>query len=252
MSKNIFADANDNPCSGASALLNIIDRPTAADSACVVPFKKSVLELGYQYQQLSHSAGHEQNLPEAEFRFGLPANNEFVVLPPNYIHQSMTPRSGYTATVVGVKHEIGYSQHWVTAVEALFTLPTGSVAFGSHGLGAAFNGIISYNINSQWNLSGMLGASTETQTSFNGGQRFTSINPDVVLTYSATEKFDCYVEIYGQSKTAPNEGSGFNSDAGIIYLFLPNLAADVELGQRISGNLEGFNYYIGAGMSVMF
>ncbi len=252
IASNASADTIDNPCGGPNALLNIIDRPTAADSACVVPFKKAVLEAGYQYQQFTHSAGHEQNFPEAEFRLGLPANNEFSVLLPNYIHQSMTPHSGFAATTVAIKHEIGYTEHWLAAVEALFTLPSGSAAFGSDGLGTTFNGVVSYTFNPQFNLTFMLGGSSETQSSSNGGQRFSSINPDVVFTYSATEKLDLFAEIYGQSKTGPGQGSGFNFDGGIIYLLLPSFAIDLEIGQRISGNLGGFDHYIGTGMAVMF
>lgn len=252
MVTHVFAETIDDPCAGPSALLNIIDRPTVSDSACAVPFKKAVLELGYQYQELTHSAGHQQNFPEAEFRLGLPANSELVILLPNYIHQSTAPHSGYAATTLGLKHEIGYTQNWLGAVEALVTLPNGSAAFGSKGMGTAVNGIVTYTFNPQFNLSLMLGGSTETQSSLNGGQRFTSINPDVVFTYSPTEKISLYGEAYGQSKTGPGENSGFNADAGVIYLLLSNVAIDLELGQRISGNLGGFNHYIGTGMSIMF
>ncbi len=249
---NVFADTIENPCGGASAFLSIIDRPTVSDSACVVPFKKAVIEAGYQYQELTHSEGHEQNYPEAEFRLGLPANNEIAIVLPNYIHQSMAPHSGFSATTVGLKHEIGYTQKWLGAAEAVFTLPNGSAAFGSKGLGATVNALVDYTINPKFTLSLMLGVSTETQSSTDGGQRYGSINPDVVLTYVATEKINFYGEIYGQSKTAPNEGSGFNVDTGVLYLLYPNLEVDMEVGQRISGNLDGFNHYIGAGFGIMF
>jgi hypothetical protein len=164
----------------------------------------------------------------------------------------MTPHSGFSATTLGLKHEIGYNEHWLGAVEALITLPDGSAAFGNRGTGAAFNGIISYTFNPQFNLTLMLGGTTETQASHDGGRRFGSVNPDLVLTYSANDKIDLYAEVYGQSKTGPGEGSGFNSDAGVIYLVLPKLAVDAEVGQRISGNLTGFNQYVGAGISFMF
>jgi len=252
MAFNAFADTIDDPCDGASALLNIVDRPTVGDSACVVPTSKAVLELGYQYQQGTHSTGHQQNFPQAELRLGLPAHNEFVVLLPNYILQSMAPHSGYSATTVGIKHEIGYTQNWLAAAETLFTLPSGSTAFGSNGLGAAINAIVSYDINPKFNLTFMFGVTTATQSSHDGGQRFTSINPDIVLTYSATDRLQLYGEIYGQSKTGPGESSGFNFDGGFLYLVLPNAEIDLEIGQRMSGNLGGFNHYIGTGMAFMF
>ncbi len=249
---NIFADTVTNPCGGASMLLNIVNRPTVSDSACVVPLKDVVIEAGYQYQKLTHSGGVQQNFPQAQFRLGLPANNEFTVLLPNYIHQSKNSGSGLTATTVGLKHEIGYTQTWLGTVEALITLPSGSEAYGSKGTGAAFNGIVNYTFNPLFGLSFMLGVTSETESSLNGGGRFTSINPDLVLSYSATEKLLLYGEIYGQSKTGPSEGSGFNSDAGVIYLLTPKMTVDLEIGQRISGNLNGFNHYVGGGFSVMF
>jgi hypothetical protein len=249
---NAFAQTIDNPCGGASALIDIIDRPTVADSACVVPFKKALLELGYQYQQLHLSSAHQHNLPEAEFRIGLPANNEFSILLPNYIYQSVSPHSGYTATTIGLKHEIGYTKHWLGAVEGLFTLPGGSAAFGSKGLGATFNGIISYTFNPQFNITLMLGVSTETQSRDDGGRRFTSFNPDVVFTYTANTSLDFYAEIYGQSKTAPGQRWGLNFDSGFIHLLSSSFAIDLEVGQRIYGSLGGFDHYFGAGMGIMF
>jgi len=251
ISTNAFADEISNPCGeNNSVLINILDRPTIGDSACAVPFGKAVLEAGYEYQELTHSAGYQQNFPEAELRIGLPDNNELVILPPNFIHQSMTT-SGYASSTIGIKHEMGYNQNWLDAIEVLATLPSGSTSYGSDGLGAAFNGIVSYTFNPTFNLSFMLGGSTETLPTLNNGGRFNSINPDVVFTYSATDKLDLYVEIYGQTKTNPTENSGSNSDAGIIYALLPNFTVDLEVGQRISGNLGGFNHYVGTGIGVL-
>lgn len=244
----VFAD----PCAGDNALLNIIDRPSTADSACVVPFKKMVLELGYQYKTLISPSGQQQNFPETEFRLGLPANNELSILLPNYLQQSLSPHAGFSAATLGIKHEIGYNQHWLGTVEALLTPPSGSRAFGSHGLGATVNGIVSYTVNPQLNFTLMFGVSSETQSSHDGGQRFTSVNPDLIVTYSLTQHMDIYGEVYGQSKTAPNQGSGFNVDGGLLYLVLPHFLVDIEAGQRISGHLTGFNHYVGAGMGILF
>ena len=252
MTTDSFAETLADPCAGPSELLNIIDRPTAGDSACVVPYKKAVLEMGYQYQQLTHSAGHAQNYPEAELRIGLPYNNEFVMLLPNYIHVMSPSVSGASATTVGIKHELGYTQHWLGAVESLITLPNGSAVFGSKGTGVAVNGIVSYTFNPQFNLTFMFGVTSQTTSSALGGQRFASLNPDLVFTYSPTQQLDIYGEIYGQTKTGPGLGSGLNFDGGLIYLLMPNIAIDAEIGRRISGTLAGFNQYIGTGISLMF
>jgi hypothetical protein len=246
-----YADIINDPCGGPAALLNIANRPSAADSACVVPYKKMVLELGYQYMQLTHSLGHAQNFPEATFRIGLPANNELVILLPNEIRLSSEPHSGSTATVIGIKHELGYNQRWIATIESLITLPNGSAEFGSKGIGIAINGIVSYSFNSDFNLTFMLGGSTATTASSAGGQRFNSINPDLVLTYSINPKLNLFGELYGQSKTNPGENSGFNADSGFLYLVSPSVMVDIEAGQRISGSLVGFDHYVGTGITLM-
>lgn len=150
----------DDPCSGSKALLAILDRPTVGDSACVVPNGNVVLELGAKRGKAQDS-GRGFSLPEAEFRFGMPADNELVFLPPNYLHQSGpgTTIDGSGPAVVGIKHELGYTDKWLGAVESLVTLPSGSPAFGSAGAGVAFNGIVSYSPTSNTGLSMMLGVS---------------------------------------------------------------------------------------------
>ena len=249
LSSTIFAD---NPCEGPTALLNIANRPSAADSACAAPFKKAIIESGYQYQELTHSAGQQQNFPQATFRLGLPDHNEFVIDLPNYIHQSKVPQSGFTATNIGIKHQFKATETLVTAIEGVFTVPSGSAAYGSQGTGFTFNGIMSYSITPDFGFAFMLGGATLTESSSSGGGRYNTINPDLILTYAITSKLNVYGELYGQTKTGPNTGSGYNSDAGFIYLLKPNLTVDIEIGQRISGTLSNFNQYLGAGLAWMF
>lgn len=248
-SLNAFADTVTDPCGGPAALFALVDRPTVGDSACVVPYRQAVLEVGFQYAQL-RPTGTGQNLPEAELRIGMPWNNEFVLLIPNYFHQSVAPESGFGPSTVGVKHEFGYTSQAVWTAEALFTLPSGSSAFGSHGLGAAVNGILAYNFTQQLTATGMLGVSSETQPGASGGQRFTSVNPDLVVSWLPVPVFEIYGEVYGQSNTSPYNGWGANFDGGIVYLLRSWVTVDVEIGQRLAGNLGGFNRYVGAGFAV--
>ena len=64
-------------------------------------------------------------------------------------------------------------------------------------------------------------------------------------------KLICMLKYTAKAKPGRGEGSGFNSDVGVIYLALPKVAVDAEVGQRISGNLTGFNQYVG-GIFFMF
>lgn len=243
-----FAEEIPNPCVG---ILNLASRPTVADAVCVVPFEKGVVEMGAQYQNLP-SSKRGYNLPQFLLRLGLPANTELDIHAPNYTWQTLRPHAGWGATTVGLKHQLGYNQKWLGSVEGFLTLPTGSNAFGSDGLGGTVNGLVEYEINPAWALTFMLGWSTQTEPFSSGGQRYNSVNPDLVLSWQPKEKIEYVAEVYGQSKTAPRSGAGFNADVGVLYAWTPNLETDLEVGQRISGQLGGFNNYIGAGLAWFF
>jgi hypothetical protein len=72
------------------------------------------------------------------------------------------------------------------------------------------------------------------------------------VTYNIIPMLDIYGEAYGQTRTGPNQGSGFNCDGGVIYLLNKNMTLDAEVGQRISGALQGFQHYIGVGGAIRF
>jgi len=243
-----LADTIPDPCNG---LLNLVNRPTKSDSPCVVRSKQAVLEVGYQYLNL-HGGGSAQNFPEAEIRIGLPLGNEVIAVPPNYNHQTIRPRAGYNATVVGFKHGFGYNAHWVGSIEALLGLPNGGSAFGSNQYQPLINGIVQYTFNPALSLTFMLGVGSQSIPPSAGGQSYFTVNPDLVLTWQVNDKLQTFGEVYGQSKTAPGKGAGFNMGAGVLFLLRPYLEVDAELGQRISGKLQGFNNFFGVGMSVLF
>jgi hypothetical protein len=250
LNAGVFAEVVSNPCEGPSAMLGIVDRPNAADSACVVPAKHIEIESGYQNQQLSFG-GTQQDFPSPEIRFGLPKSNELFVLLPNYIHQTIRPSSGFSQTVAGLKHQFEYKNNWLVAVEGLVSLPDGSQAFGNAKLGEGFNAIFNYSLTSELSWTLMIGASSLAESRLAGGQRYNSVNPIFVLSYAPVDKINIYGEIFGQSKTGVGQGSGFNADAGILYLVRPNLVIDFSAGQRISGAYNDFEHYVGAGLSVI-
>jgi hypothetical protein len=237
--------SNNTPCDGAN-----IDRPSASDSACVTPDKAVILESGYEKLALL-GGGTQQNFPEAFFRFGLAHQFEFNIFLPNYIQQTVFPYKGYEPSTLGIKHQIGANTQWVIAVDGYLILPSGSANFGNERAGGVFNGLFSYNITSEISLSGMFGVSSQTQSINAGGRRYNSFNPDLVLTWSK-EKISIYAEIYGESKIGPQGGSGFNADGGILYLIKKNIVIDLEAGHRISGALDEFSHYVGAGISIRF
>lgn len=250
LSFTVTANNDDTPCSGSNNLLALVDRPSYGDSACVVPQHNSLLESGYQYQSLL-GGGNLQNVAETVYRYGLADQFEIVMTFPAYIHQNITPKAGFTAGSVGVKHQLSANQKWVTTIEGLLTLPSGSSSFGSKEPGGAVNGIISYDITPAIGITGMFGISSQSEPAYSGGQSYTSFNPYLVLSWTK-DRAVFFIEVYGQSSTGPQQGSGFNMDGGVLYLVKKNITVDLEVGQRLSGSLFDFNQYIGTGVAILF
>jgi hypothetical protein len=248
------------PCSGPSGLLGLLDRPTVGDSSCVVPQGQTVVEAGATAGNLygTPGGGRIDTLPDLELRFGLPGNSEFVWLPPNFQYQSADGAPGIPAatargfgpTTVGVKHELGYDRDWQWTAEALATLPSGDSTFGSHGLGAAVNAIVSYG-SGPLGVSLMVGVTSQTEPTAAGGQRFQSFNPDLVVTWESTARLQFYGEIYAQSASGYRQGWGTDADGGVQYLLTPDFEVDLEEGVRVQGNLGGFSNYTGVGLGLL-
>lgn len=242
-----YADVSD-PCGGENSLLALLDRPTTADSACVVKPDQVVGEFGSQFQSFTDGT-HGYDFPESVLRFGLPHNNELVFLPPDYIHQNSY---GFGPASLGLKHEFGYTARWLAAGEALVTLPSGSSELGSANVGSAVNGIATYSITPTLDLTGMFGVTSQTTASANGGQRFNSFNPDIVLTWQTIPVLQFYAEIYAQTQPAPGQGFGCNFDGGVQYLPKKFLELDISEGVRLTGNLDSLNNYFAFGIGVLF
>lgn len=249
INSNSFADSD--PCGGPSALFNLLNRPSQLDSPCVVPFKKVILEAGYEYLSLI-GGGRSQDYPEVVIRIGLPHQNEFIAILPDSNHQSVAPRTGYFPNVIGIKHEFGYTKYWLASVEGLLTLPTGGGAFGSNKYDPTINGIIQLSLTPSIALIFMLGVNWQSLPAINGGHRFTTINPDLVLSWQINDKLLVFGETYGQSLTGPKQGSGINADAGVMFLLTRRLEIDAELGYRVSGKLGGLKNYYGMGLGILF
>lgn len=243
--------SSNNPCRGSDALLAILDRPTVGDSTCAVHQGRIVLEAGYAYSSLYPSAnGHGASYPQLELRFGLPHDNEFVFLPAERV---LSPgANGYTASVLGLKHEFDVSSAWQFAAESLVTLPSGDPNQGSAGTGVAVNGIASWSPSSTVGFSLMVGVTSDTEPTNLGGGRYTSFNPDGVVTWEFVPDLQLYAEVYGQSHTGVGQGSGYDADGGIQILLARNFELDFEAGTRLSGQLGGFSHYVGAGLGLEF
>lgn len=246
-----------NPCRGAGSLLAILNRPTVADSTCVAPPGRIVLEAGYQAIDQRQPEGRGFNLPELELSLGLADRNELILLPANYINQfsggpAPSRVAGYGPTSLGFRREVVSHSLWQLAAEEIVALPSGDPNYGSDGWGSATNAVVSIGIGAHWGVAFMAGVTSETTPRNSGGRRFTSFNPDWVVTYAWDNRYQLYGEVYGQSKVGPGLGSDADADGGFQYLITPHFEVDAELGQRITGSLGGFDNYVGIGIGLEF
>lgn len=240
-----------NPCFSPFQLLNTVDRPTASFSPCTTPVGKVLFEMGYQYQKLAFDLGFLQGYPNLEARFGLPDNTEVMAILPSVVQPSKGLRAGATALTVGLKHEFFYTDKFIFTMNGLILPPSGSKNFGEGEVNAITNAIFCYAINTKFSLAVLAGLSTQTTPIAAGGQRYNSFNPDAVLTYAPSSTLNLYAEVYGQTNAGPNQGSGYNINVGLLYLFKPTIVLDLEATRRLSGYLGGFDQFVGAGLSVL-
>jgi hypothetical protein len=251
LSSNGFAEEKiANPCANTSSILTFVNRPSQSDSACPIPFKKMDVEMGYQYFDLT-GGGHDHEFPEAAIHIGLPFNSEFITLVPSYNIQNVEPLSGFTASTLGIKHRMATGGRWVLSAEGLITPASGSQGFGTAGTGEAVNGILAYAFTSSLSMTAMAGVSSQTWPEFFGGGRYTSFNPDVLLDWQITPKWQVYGETFAQTKTGPDQGFGYNFNEGVLYLVKNYLEIDAVLGQRANGLSGGYNNFIGTGFAIL-
>ena len=238
-------------CSGKYALLSLINRPTAAYSACTVPTNEAIFEQGLQAQKLLVQ-GQELIFPAENIRFGLPGNNEFFALLPNYLYQTVLPHTGFTATFLGFKHIVAYTDNWLLSFLEMVVPSSGSRNFGERGFGGSFSAIFTGTIVPSLSITGQFGFSTETASIFYGGQRFNSFDEIIVLSWLIKNNLQFYAEVYGRNHVGPHQGSGFNIDSGFVFLLKPNVTLDIEVGQRLRGQLGYLENYVGAGIVFQF
>lgn len=247
----------DDPCDG---LLAVLDRPTVADSPCVVKNGHLIAELGYQNGPVKgSSASRLAFFPQAELRYGLPANWELKLFPPNYMIQTQRGIAGGGSvdglgdTAFGVKHEFAQFGGFIFTADAKLTVPTGNRAFSSGGAQANVQGIVSYAITEKLSISGLLGISTLTARVENGSvDRFTSVNPDIVVTYQINDKLQLYSEVFGNTVTAPGQGPNYTYQSGVQYLLTKNIEVDASGGVLLRGPAGVQSRYANFGVGVLF
>lgn len=245
-SKLTYADTTD---SCARTILDIFKRPTVITGPCVTPQGKATFESGIQFLEYSNNS-HGWTAPQTKLRIGLPWRNELGLVFPNEITNSKTA-SGTNASQIYLKHQIYYGKNWSTGVRVIFIPKSGSKINGTAHNGVTLNGLLGY-VQGRFNATAMLSYSSYSTPIASGGKQYSTISPDIALGYYANDWVELYAEIYGQFNTSPSKGPGYNGDGGLLFLITKNFEVDIEMGNRLSGQLENFNVYYGTGFSYLF
>ncbi|MCW8397306.1 transporter [Legionella sp. PATHC038] len=237
------------PCANGS-ILTYFKRPTIITSACPVPYGQFTLDGGIQYNEFINR-DEKWTLPQSKTRIGLPWLSELSILFPSERINSHANILGLFATQLALKHDIAYTQYWNVATRVVYIPASGSKDYGTAHDGYSLNGILAYKT-PIFNFTAMASISSWSTSSAAGGVRYNSFSPDVCFGWYARNWLQFYLEVFGQTRTAPNQGAGYNLDTGLIFLITKDFAIDMEIGKSLSGELGNFNTYYGGGVSFMF
>ena len=233
-------------CSNQDTIAFLINRPTNATSPCAVAAKDVMVEGGMQHRWLT--VGSTADIfPITEVRFGLPYQSEFYVFSPNYVVNHTAPYNGNTTFALGAKHEMWGNQTLVFSLDGFVAPPGGTSNYGTQAPGIHANAIVEYLISERSSFLFMLSYLHLGQPSSEPNRTYSAISPNAVLSFNLTPLMTVYAEFYGQSKTSPMEGPGYNIDGGLIFLVTKNITFDIEVARRIQGQLGQFENYVGTG-----
>jgi len=248
--------AND-MCSAEEDISFLVNRPANAVSPCTVKKGCFLTEAGYQRRNWS-TGGNADVFPLTQIRLGLPKTSEIYAYLPIYVGNHAPPFAGNTTTAIGGKHKFWGNDQLIFSVDGYLLVPGGTANYSTQTLGERLNGIVSYSINTKWNLLFMLsffhqsGQVIQDEASSVAAPYlyYTGVGPDLVLSYVFTPKMTMYAEVFGQSKVSPNLGNGFNADGGLVLSVRKNITVDIEFGTRINGQLGTLNNYVGFGGAI--
>jgi hypothetical protein len=241
-----------NPCLGPKSLLSLLNRPTIADSACVVPPGDVVFEGGYE-NQISHNPQVQRSVvyPSGWLRFGLPGNWEIDISAPNYHSQTGSKASsGFGDVTIGAKYHIGQFGPVFLSADTKITLPSGAAAFSNGATDATVNGILDLSLTKHIGVGAQLGISTLTSQSAGAPvRRYTILQPDLVATYQLNIPLQFYAEIYRGSGFGGGAGD-YSFDGGVQYLITRWWEVDAEAGTLLSGPRGARAHYFGLGLGI--
>lgn len=225
------------PClsEGHTSLLAALNRPTLGFSACAVKPRDIVAEMGYQ----NASGGAAQvQVPQGFLRAGITPGIEADLIGPAFLrNRAPGAKWGSADSGLGMKWEFAHDAAGASAVDVLYTAPTGSPAY------TAGVPILTVNVDYSLALSRQFGVGATIGQS---RAAFSSTTPSMVLTDQFNARAQIYAEAFAQSRTRPDGGALGGLDAGLQLLLGAQFEVDIEAGRTITDRVR--TKYVGAGV----
>lgn len=210
-------------------------------SPCVVPAAHVVVEAGYRSQSTVGANGTStlQTYPLALLRFGVARHLELVLQPPVFSQRggaalggTFVPAHGTQDSGAGIKWMLDDRPRFQDAVEAFFSVPTGT-PLGSTGFSAAAStSTLTYT--AAFTV-GSLGISITQNAISNaapldpaGATRFFSYQPSLTLSYGFAPNFTLLVAEQLTVPLGPGSGTGNRALIAIQRVVSPSVVIDLD------------------------
>ena len=230
------------------------DRPGFFEGTGTVPLLHVQLESGLTFTSDGGSDGSEAwVLPQATLRLGLTSWGEVFVDLPSWNHLDPGDGAGPTRDGVG-DVTIGFkARFWDQAgARPAFTLvgemalPTGDGAFTSGDVSPRVLGAAGWELTPSLSLTANLAIAMP----IDADDRYLEGQQALALTASLTDRLGAFVEYYGFWRAGGGPGPEHYADGGFTYLLTRRVQVDINGGVGL--NARASDWFVGAGLSVLF
>ncbi|WP_457748887.1 transporter [Sulfurimonas sp.] len=224
----------------------VADRPGFSTGTYSVQPGNFNIEMGYNYTFDTISSKNDtQEFPLFELRTGITENIEFDILTDGWSTTKDFKEHSTSDITIGGKYRLVKNDRYNLTAMTLITLPTGSQSdFKIKNISPLIGLLWDYTLDETISFFGTFQAST-----YRDEKRIYDFQPAVGVTFTHTEKFASFIELYTiipSSSIVPTEKV---IDGGFTYLLKENIQLDINGGIGLNKDSEDF---FGFGIAIGF
>ncbi|MEN4052694.1 transporter [Sulfurimonas sp. NWX79] len=224
----------------------IADRPGFSTGTYTVKPGKFNIEMGYNYTfDTFSSQNNTQDFPLFELRTGVTEDIEFDFLWDGWSTTKDFKESPTSDITIGGKYSLIKNEKYNFTFMTLVTLPTDrQSSFKTENISPLIGLLWDYTLNETISFFGTFQSST-----YRDEKRIYDFQPAAGITFSHTEKFASFIELYSiipSSSIIPTEKV---VDGGFTYLLQENIQLDINGGLGLNRESEDF---FGLGIAIEF